>query len=99
MIRFVTFGIVLKAAFGLLLTAALLILAPVSNHCPGIFIIPDANFLLALADFVPKVLTNLPYSLAVIVLSLTIIDFFLLYCTDLPISNFDLFRLYHPQQI
>ena len=74
--NFKTSRIVDEAASGFLLTAALPIYAPISEFLPGVFFTFVANFLPALSK-VFAVLKSLPRPLACLVLSLTVIDFFL----------------------
>ena len=76
----ITSGNVDNAAFGLLVTAAVAINAVevISKALPGFFNTLVANFLPAFAEIYPKFLKKLPNPSALIVLSETVIDFFLL---------------------
>ena len=83
----ITSGNVDRAALGLLVAAAVAMFAPISRALPGFFNTLVANFLPALEDIFHKFLKKLPNPSACIVLSLTIIDFFLSHITHFPTSN------------
>ena len=74
----ITSGNVDNAAFGLRVAAAVATLAPISRDLAGFLSALVANFLTALAEIFPKLLKKLPNFSAFIVLSLTVVDFFLL---------------------
>ena len=82
-----TSGNVDNAAFGLLVAAAVAMFAPISRALPGFFNTLVAIFLPALEDIFPRILKKLPRPSAYIVLSLTIIDFFLLQTMHFPTNS------------
>ena len=74
----ITSGSVDNAAFGDLVAAAVAIFVFKSKALPGLLITFFANFLPAFAEIFPNFLKKRPYPSALIVLSETVIDFFLL---------------------
>ena len=79
----ITSGNVVKAAFGDLVA----IFAVKSKALPGLLITFFANFLPAFAEIFPKFLKKLPNPSALIVLSETVKDFFLLQTEQYPINT------------
>ena len=80
-------GSVDNAAFGDLVAAAVAIFAAKSKALPGLLITFFANFLPAFAEIFPKFLKKLLNPSALIVLSETVINFFLLQIEQYPIST------------
>ena len=76
-----------EAALGFLVAAAIAIFETISKTLPGFFNTSVANFLLFLAGIPPDYLGKPPSPSACIVLSKTVIDFFLLQNEQKPISN------------
>ena len=76
-----------KAAFGFLVAAAVAMFGVPYQALPRFFNKLVANFLLALADNVPRFLKKLPYLSAFIILLLTMNDFFLIQTDHCPTNN------------
>ena len=85
---FLVSGNVENAASGFSNTAVLPIFAPISKNLPGFSLIFVFKNLPILCEVCPKLLQNLPGLSALIVLSLTEIDFFKLPLAQLPNNNF-----------
>ena len=87
MIKIFTSGNDDKAAFGLLVAAAVAKFEVISEALSGFYNTLFANFLPASAEILPKLLKKLLSPSACIVFSITIIDFFLPQTTHFPTNN------------